>query len=300
MFSGGSEMTGWLASDLNGDGHDDVVVAYQLSNRADVYYGNGLGGFSAAVALATGRNHGDIAVGDFNEDGFVDLLFSQPDSSRLRVFNGSATGFVDAGSIAQASAPRYIEAIDYNHDGHLDLLVYLGGGGCLRVRLGDGMGAFGAASACLAGMTPDVTTYNFNNAAVFDWDGDGFGDIAVISGSNVNVYRTTGTDTTLVATVPITAAVGANARVLDAVLLRDGDGPALVALGGVPAGPLEAIRPGGAGHVSVCVDVGAPSGSVPHGMQGKASLAGDFDEDGIPDRLWRIQSTGALLLDLPQ
>ncbi|MBK8593142.1 MAG: VCBS repeat-containing protein [Sandaracinaceae bacterium] len=301
-MSGSSEMQGWGAGDINGDGHDDVWAIYQLGNRVDLYHGNGAGGFAAPVVLATGRNHGDSTYGDFNEDGRVDMIFSQPDSSQYRMLIGSPSGLVDGGTIAQASTPRYVDTIDYNHDGHLDLLIYLGGSSCVRVRTGNGNGTFAAASACLAGIAPDVETYNAYSIVVFDWDGDGFGDIAAVNDTMLRIHRTTGSGTTLLSSIPISTPAGVAARAVDVVSLRTANGVRdVIAIRGVAStSSLELVRPDGAGgHRIECRGVAATTSASASGMQGLSGLAADFDEDGFPDRIWRENAANVLHVDLP-
>lgn len=65
------------SADLNADGRPDVVVANRGSNNVTVLLGNGDGTFARTTHLnsfATGRSPYDVAVGDFNRDGRIDLV----------------------------------------------------------------------------------------------------------------------------------------------------------------------------------------------------------------------------------
>ena len=77
----GNELQGWRSFDLNGDGHQDMLVVDQAGSRINTYFGDGLGNFANTQSLATGRNHGESAIADFNGDGYLDIVLAQPDSS---------------------------------------------------------------------------------------------------------------------------------------------------------------------------------------------------------------------------
>lgn len=287
-------MQGWHMRDVTGDGHEDMIGVHQLGNNVYVYPGDGLGTFGARQTIATGRNHGDAAFGDFNEDGRPDMVLSQPDASRLQFLPGAAGGLVAGPAFGQGSTPRFLDAIDYNHDGHLDLLVYLGSTGCLVVRVGDGLGGFAAAGACV--LAVPGAPYNAYATAVVDWDGDGFGDIAEgYAGNSIQIWRTTGTGLTALLTIPITPDV----VTLD-TLDRNRDGVReLAVLGPSSADRLRVLVPEASSYRLACSNVGLPL-SATAGMQGVSSFAADVDEDGIPDAVWRSpSSSGPLNVGLP-
>ena len=70
--------------DLNNDGKPDIVVAgaqatNTTGNFITTYLGNGRGVFALKqdIQLGQGSLKGDIALGDFNEDGKLDVAFPQ-------------------------------------------------------------------------------------------------------------------------------------------------------------------------------------------------------------------------------
>jgi hypothetical protein len=118
-----------------------------------------------------------VAVGDFNEDGKLDLavansnLLSQQVSS-LGVFLGNGDGTLQPMvSYQVGQTPRAVVVGDFNGDGHLDLAV-ANQDGFVSVLLGDGHGNFQNAVNFAAGPSPLAL-------AAGDFNGDGHLDLAV-------------------------------------------------------------------------------------------------------------------------
>ena len=59
--------------DANGDGTADIVAVNSYNYGIDVYLGTGGDNFAGAVSYAGGNNFDELATGDFNGDGKVDL-----------------------------------------------------------------------------------------------------------------------------------------------------------------------------------------------------------------------------------
>jgi len=147
--------------DMNNDGIPDLVVAGALpgnttGNFISTYLGNGRGVFALAqtVQLGAGNLKGDIAIGDFNEDGFLDVAFPvtglqipQTHSTQVLIFFGDGHGNLSAGPVLTVGQePHTVIAVDVNHDGHLDLAVTNRTDGTVTVLLGDGHGNFTVSS----------------------------------------------------------------------------------------------------------------------------------------------------------
>ena len=71
-----------VAADLNNDGKLDVVIAHDFAcftapcvarTLISVMIGNGDGTFQPTREVQVGRGMAEIAVGDYNRDGFKDL-----------------------------------------------------------------------------------------------------------------------------------------------------------------------------------------------------------------------------------
>jgi hypothetical protein len=150
--------------------------------------GNGDGTFQAAQNDPVGAV-ANLAVGDFNGDGLLDLAVWQAGAASIapgtvQIFLGNGDGsFHSATSYAAGSAPIYavgLAAGDFNGDGFLDLAVTDLAAGNVSVLLGQGDGTFTPAQNFPAG-TP------FNSIAVADFNGDGNLDIAVASGPTATI-----------------------------------------------------------------------------------------------------------------
>jgi hypothetical protein len=143
-------------ADLNHDGNLDFVVAGSGPEDnsglfLSSYLGDGTGNFveKQAKGLGHGALEGILGLGDFNEDGNIDLAFpitfsqGTTRSTTVLTFLGDGAGNLAQGqSITVGEGPHSALAADFNHDGHLDLAVTNRTAGTLSILLGDGSGTF--------------------------------------------------------------------------------------------------------------------------------------------------------------
>ena len=139
-------------ADLNHDGKLDFVVAGAQPNNTEGNYistflGDGTGNFTLeqTITLGPGSLKGDIALGDFNEDGNLDVAFPQTGgaSTTMLMFFGNGTGGLIAGpAITVGEEPHTAVAGDFNKDGHLDVVVSNRTDGTIILLFGDGTGNF--------------------------------------------------------------------------------------------------------------------------------------------------------------
>ena len=185
-----------IAADLNGDGILDL--AGTGVNVASVMLGNGDGTFRPKADFPVGGQTQDLAAGDFNGDGRVDLAVSLVDPSfslSLLIGNGDGTfnapvNFPNTG--AQEDSPAVV-ATDLDNDGRLDVVlahaISCFVSPCVAARTITVMLGFGDGTFQLP-IEIEVGT-GMSRIAVGDFNRDGIKDLA-IAGDNSQLYTLLG------------------------------------------------------------------------------------------------------------
>ncbi len=185
--------------DYNGDGAPDLaIVGVDTAGIASarIYRNNGDGTFTDIGAALIGVRSGDVAWGDYNGDGVLDLAVTGEDSDGIKTTtiyrndgNGSFTALnagligVSLGSVAWG---------DYNRDGALDLAVTGEDSDLIEtttIYRNDGNGSFTALNVDLLGVA-------FGDVDWGDFDGDGALDL-VVTGDSTGTFGAGGGATTL-------------------------------------------------------------------------------------------------------
>jgi hypothetical protein len=176
-----------LAADVNNDGNQDLVVGLVLDfgviePQVEVLLGDGSGGFSGSIFSAPVNMSLEepvptdwIAVGDLNNDGYVDLVTTVSGTNYASYLNQSGTGF------------SFVNFFGYGDDGpDVPLVVGLGDmdeDGCLdAVRLGEQDFVSVAKGSCDGNFeqnpSPAAIAGDFEPAIqVVDVNGDGHLDV---------------------------------------------------------------------------------------------------------------------------
>jgi hypothetical protein len=137
-----------VTGDFNGDGKPDLAVSNQNNATVSILLGNGDGTFQQpAVAYPAGTTDvANVAVGDFNKDGKLDLAVTNPSSDTVSILIGNGDGTFPApvtyATGNPAAHPIAVTVFDFNGDGNLDLAVTNLNAKNVAILLGNGDGTF--------------------------------------------------------------------------------------------------------------------------------------------------------------
>jgi len=328
----GSTPRGLAIADLDGDGHLDVAVTDDATDRVGILFGTGDGRLEAGPAPAVGAAPAAVAAADFDGDGILDLATADRLGGTVSVLLGLGGGFAAPAAYPVGSGPQAIVAADFDGDGIPDLATANGNGGDLAVLTGTGDGGFLPAVSHPVGAGPFSLT-----AADLDLDGDLdlvttlFFDGAVVALENLGagnggggfgppeiVHFTARPTETAATDVNLDGApdllVGSRSSTTFDVLLGDGAGgfvyggeTPFVGVGphAVTVGELDGTGPAEVVAVNASVArgfllAGAEQGGYLEGGRTALGLGvravdlGDFDEDGTADLLAALPAGAAI------
>jgi hypothetical protein len=167
--------------DFNNDGIPDVITGNNGGSSGDavsVYLGRGDGRFQKNKDSGSGVASFDMAIGDFNSDGRLDVAVAGYSSSTqgvLQILLGKGDGTFSVGQkIILSTIPDCIATADFNGDGKLDLAV---GRDKVYLYKGVGNGTFTSAVSIAVG-----TNSSLQQVRVGDFNADGKVDLAVSDG----------------------------------------------------------------------------------------------------------------------
>lgn len=168
--------------DFNNDSHMDLAIANHEVDYITVLEGNGEGRFrnmpgSPFSVQSKPHVHG-IANGDFNEDGFLDLVVDSWGDDKMEIlFGDEDKRFYTPGSLFDVgrimTIPRF-RVVDVNKDENLDILITSQGGKSVNIMFGDGNGGFVQAS-----YSPIVVAGHVYSVAIKDIDKDSVRDLLI-------------------------------------------------------------------------------------------------------------------------
>jgi len=258
----GSTATLTASGITDADGGSSVVEFY-LSR-------GGNGTFAPAVNTALDFTPVQVAVGDFNRDGQLDLVTVNSTNDNVSILLGNAGGggtFAAAVIFAVGARPQSVTIADFNGDGRLDLAVVSNEDNNVSILLGNGSGAFAAAGNFATGNSPQ-------SVAVGDFNGDGRADLAVANSADANVSILLGIgDGAFAAAVNFTVGVG---PLSVAVSDFNGDGRPDLAVANNNRGNVSILLGSAAGTF-------APAVNFAVGDRPVSVVVGDFNGDGRPD-----------------
>lgn len=279
--------------DTNPTGILDLAVANESSNTVSILQGTGTGTFLAQHTTAAGTGPRAIATGDFNRDGWLDLVVVDSKGVAVLVNAKTATGTFNPPLIISTgfSTPEAVAVGDFNGDGCPDLAVTNFGNNTvtvlLNIRTGVCTATFGAPTTFPAGPGPSgIAVGDF-----FDQNPgpSGILDLAVVNSfaATVTILKGTGTGSFAISGTfslsPATRALNGPKLIavgdfnsdgyLDLVVAMDADTATATGQGGAVVLINKKTTPG-----SFLTAVLYPADAVPSSV-----AIGDFNGDGILD-----------------
>ncbi len=251
-----------LVADFTDDGRPDVLRPFEKDGL--LYAGDPGGAFRAPVACGvhSGPGAGRAAAGDFDADGWLDVLVAGAEG--VKVFQNLKNGtFAEtmalSGEIAYKSQPfaSWCGVCDFNNDARQDVFITYEGEPLL-LYFNRGFRSFGQAPRLELGLSEIAELASGQQAGVFaDFDGDGAQDLAVAlaDGEVWCAYNDLGGEGALCITAglpaasahpgPVSVTVWAKKRCLGAAQARVGSPPAFFGVREAGAYTVKWRFPGG-------------------------------------------------------
>ncbi|MFZ4057339.1 MAG: FG-GAP-like repeat-containing protein, partial [Ferruginibacter sp.] len=179
------------AADVNQDGFVDLLITAVSANGIELLLGNGNSGFAApiSISLGAGASPQALDLGDFNNDGFVDVAVANSGLGTVAILLGNGNGtFTAAASLTVGTGPSDIALGDFNGDGQIDLAIANNVSNNISIRLGAGNGTFTTADDIALGVKP-------YSIAAGDFNGDGRVDLIVANQDDGTLAIRLGTGT---------------------------------------------------------------------------------------------------------
>jgi hypothetical protein len=166
-----------ILADVNRDGTLDRIYANGtfISVLLGIGDRNGKPAHFPISSAAGGVSINEIAVGDLDNDGYVDVAAAAKEANLLSILIGNGDGtFQSPATIAAGNHPTSPVIGDFDADGNLDLAVILESSGTIRILPGQGDGTFSSPIDMAIGGT-------ITRMIAADLDGNGTSDLAVLS-----------------------------------------------------------------------------------------------------------------------
>jgi Ca2+-binding RTX toxin-like protein len=192
-----------FVGDFDGDGDDDIATANfdllgPVFNPGDptpasdisILLNDGSGSFSpAGFPFAVPDGLSAVALGDFNNDGFLDVAAGALDNNDVSVYFGDGLGTFDPTPLTYTigATTRSLAIGDVNNDGLDDLAIVRSGDNSVFIRLGTGTDLLSGAPQFSAVETSFAVGSDPRGVEIVDINDDGNADLVVANSGSNNV-----------------------------------------------------------------------------------------------------------------
>ena len=174
LSSGGINVRGFVFSDVDCDGNQDLIVANKASQNVSVALNRGNADFRQPALLTTNGEPVSVDAGDLNGDGLPEVVATLGDKNSIVVFVNNGSGqFPNSTTLPTGKNPKKVRVHDVDNDGKNDLVVSNVDEGFTTFYYNDGSGNFGN----------PVNVSSFTGIRDFelgDLNGDGVADLAAV------------------------------------------------------------------------------------------------------------------------
>lgn len=269
------------SGDLDGDGHQDLVLLRPTGGQVRVMRGTGSGSFHLVRTHVVGSLPGWTTLGDFNADGFIDVVTANQGSpgasaptGSVSILLGSATGFFTPNRMMFGEyVMTAFVADDFDVDGRMDVAVAQQespGGWDVMMLLGTGDASFQPAFKVGGlGTVAEMRSGDFNR--------DGLPDLAVTDvgswGPNLAIFM----------------GMGGGHFQRSVRYEGNGGGPFSLTLDDFNSDGLSDLAVATRSYFGVDVYLGTPSGTFGDGQRHlvgggpRSIVSADFNRDGVVD-----------------
>ncbi len=176
-------------TDVDGDSKSDLLLSNPQQGASAYWIMNGATVVRSSAVLANPAGHSQVATGDFNGDGKLDIVWARTSDRTLLLWQGDGTGFSSIPIRAYSDGWAVVGAGDVDGDGKSDLLLgnasqglfaYWTMNGATPVRYSSAFAQptgheFAASGDFNGDGKLDVVWSRSSDRSLFMWLGDGVG-----------------------------------------------------------------------------------------------------------------------------
>lgn len=190
LFKIAAKPTALTVGTVNGDTKLDLVVAHS-NGTVSVLLGNGTDFAEPSIFKTGGKALSDVVLGDFNKDGFTDVVTANAGSNNISFLAGDGNGNLQEATLFKTGKkPTNLAVADLDLDGSLDVATVHGISRFVSVLYGRGSAAGDQFESQLRiGLKKSILPVS---VAVGDISGDGLADLVLTSSSGATVHALIG------------------------------------------------------------------------------------------------------------